>query len=179
MPAPKSVETALSLINNKSSILDLTVGPHKKITPGQEIPKADAQAAPELAYSSTASADSYIVICLDVDAPFPSFSVLSPILHWIQPGLKPGPTADGGAALTASDTPFVANYIGPAPPPISSSHRYIFLLYEQPADFDVKKHAPAGGAKLANMPRMRYDLGAFEKEAKLGPVIAANYFRTK
>ena len=53
------------------------------------------------------------------------------------------------------------------------------MLYEQPADFDVKKHAPAGGAKLANMPRMRYDLGAFEKEAKLGPVIAANYFRTK
>ena len=40
MPVPKSVETALSLINNKTNILDLTVGPHKIVTPGQEIPKA-------------------------------------------------------------------------------------------------------------------------------------------
>jgi phosphatidylethanolamine-binding protein len=29
---------------------------------------------------------------------------------------------------------------------------------------------------MGNFARMRYDLGAFEKTAKLGPVIAANYF---
>lgn len=120
---------------------------------------------------------SYIVICLDVDAPFQSFPVLSPILHWIQPGLKSERTADGTTTLlAASGTPFIANYIGPSPPPGSAPHRYIFLLYEQPADFDGKKHAPAGGAPMGNWPRMRYNLEAFEKEAELGPVVAANYF---
>ena len=119
-----------------------------------------------------------MVVALDVDAPFPSFGVLGPILHWIQPGLKLQSTEDGGGQLTASGTPFVCNYIGPAPPPISSSHRYIFMLYQQPADFDAQKYSPANGANLGNLQRMRYDLGAFEKEVKLGQVLAANYFRS-
>jgi phosphatidylethanolamine-binding protein (PEBP) family uncharacterized protein len=76
----------------------------------------------------------------------------------------------------SSTAPFVANYAGPGPPPGSGPHRYIFLLYEQPEGFDVSKYAPAGGKPLGVMGRMRYDLTKFEKEAKLGPVIAANYF---
>lgn len=127
--------------------------------------------------SVDSTAGTYIVIGLDIDAPFPSFGVLGPILHWIQAGLKPNPTEDG--RLTSSGTPFVANYIGPAPPPGSSVHRYLFLLYEQPVGFDGKKYAPAGGKDLSNWHRMRYDLGSFEKEAKLGPVLAANFFCSK
>ena len=134
----------------------------------------DAQKAPELAVNDATG--TYIVISLDIDAPFPSLTVLGPILHWIQPGLKPEPAVDGVSRLSTFDTPFVANYIGPAPPPGSSPHRYVFLLYEQPAGFDGKKYAPPGGKNLSNWNRMRYNLGAFEKEAKLGPVLAANYF---
>ncbi|KAK9352955.1 phosphatidylethanolamine-binding protein [Lipomyces doorenjongii] len=175
MPANKSVGTALSLIEQDASkILTITVGKHN-IVPGHEIPKADAQSPPELAFN--VSSGTYMVIGLDIDAPFPSFGVLGPILHWIQPGLKPEPTANGLSILKAA-TPFVANYIGPAPPPGSAPHRYIFLLYEQPEGFDAKKYAPPGGKKLSNWHRMRYDLGAFEKEIRLGPVLAANYFRS-
>ena len=92
----------------------------------------------------------------------------------MQPGLKPEKSVDGSTSkLSAS---FVSDYVGPAPPPTSSPHRYVFLLYEQPEDFDATKHAPTDGTKMARSARMRYDLGAFEKTAKLGPVIAANYF---
>jgi phosphatidylethanolamine-binding protein len=42
------------------------------------------------------------------------------------------------------------------------------LLYEQPEGFD--------GKPVAVMKRLRYNLGAFEKEAKLGAVIAFNYY---
>ena len=98
--------------------------------------------------------------------------MLGPALHWIQPGFKP----EAGTTKLSSTTPFVANYAGPGPPPGSGPHRYIFLLYEQPEGFDVSKYAPAGGKPLGLMGRMRYDLTKFEKEAKLGPVIAANYF---
>lgn len=112
-----------------------------------------------------------MVVALDLDAPFPSFDLLGPILHWIQPGFKAGPNN----VLTSSE-PFVANYIAPAPPPGSSPHRYTFFLFEQPEDFDGKKYAPAGGKPLGNLHRMRYDLDVWQKTAKLGEPLAVNYF---
>lgn len=112
-----------------------------------------------------------MVVALDIDAPFPSFDVLGPILHWIQPGLKAGPNN----ALTASE-PFVANWIGPAPPPGSAPHRYTFFLFEQPKNFSGKTYAPADGKDLSNWHRMRYNLDVWQRTAKLGEPIAANYF---
>ena len=50
------------------------------------------------------------------------------------------------------------------------------MLYEQPEEFDLAKFAPPGGKKVGIRPRIRYDVKAFEKEAKLGPVVASNYF---
>lgn len=182
MAADQIFKTVQSLIGSESSTLDLTIGQHGTIAPGQEIPKSDAQTAPTLSLNSPTPAESYIIIALDIDAPFPSFGALGPILHWIQPGLKLEPlsSSDQKTTLKASaTTPFIANYIGPAPPPFSAAHRYIFLLYEQPAGFDGGKYAPAGGAELGNWQRMRYDLTAFEKEANLGPVVAGNYFRSR
>lgn len=114
----------------------------------------------------------YLVVALDLDAPFPSFDVLGPILHWIQPGLK---VKDNELEATE---PFVANYIGPAPPPGSSPHRYSFYLYKQPEGFDGKAHAPADGAKLGNLSRMRYSLDEWEKRVNLGEILAANYFNS-
>jgi hypothetical protein len=50
------------------------------------------------------------------------------------------------------------------------------MLYEQPEGFDLAKFASAGGKKVGIRPRIRFDVRAFEKEAKLGPVVACNYF---
>lgn len=110
---------------------------------------------------------------LDIDAPFPSFGALGPILHWIQPGVK----VSEASSLDTSH-PFVANYIGPAPPPGSSPHRYIFFLYEEPEGFDYKQHAPPNGKSLGNWHRMRYDLDAWADKVGLGPVVAFNYFKS-
>ena len=108
---------------------------------------------------------------------------MSPTLHWLQPGLTPSPSTGDSittGALTYTD-PFVVDYAGPGPPPGSSPHRYLFLLYEQPAEFDAKKFAPGGkpGKKVGIPGRPRWSLEGFEREAKLGPVVAANYFCSK
>ena len=115
-------------------------------------------------------------MCLDPDAPHPSFSFLGPVLHWIQPGLQIS-NQDGQTILKASE-PFVANYGAPHPPPGSPPHRYCFYLYEQPASFDGKTYAPANGAEMGVWGRMRYSLDVWEKEAGLGPIIATNYFNS-
>ncbi|KAJ5619064.1 protease inhibitor (Tfs1) [Penicillium lagena] len=171
MPSEKSVKAALALIeNDKSKLLGLKVGQHASVEPGQYIPRADAQSPPALSFPSASPTKTYLAISLDIDAPFPSFDVLGPILHWIQPNVKVS-----GESLS-TDAPFVANYIGPAPPPGSSPHRYTFFLYEQPEGFDYKKYAPADGKTLGNWSRMRYDLDAWAKEIGLGDVLAFNYF---
>jgi hypothetical protein len=68
----------------------------------------DAQSAPEISFAVPNPAATYIVVALDLDAPFPSFGALGPIEHWVQPGFK----ADENNVLTTNE-PFVANYIPP------------------------------------------------------------------
>lgn len=102
--------------------------------------------------------------------------MLGPILHWIQPGLSSQQQQQ--LAPVPSDTPFIANYIGPAPPPGSAPHRYAFFLYEQPAEFNAAQFAPAGGKPLGNLGRMWASLDDWVTKLGLGEVVAVNYFKS-
>jgi phosphatidylethanolamine-binding protein len=134
----------------------------------------EAQVLPQLSLSS--GLGTYIVVGLDIDAPFPSFTALSPLLHWLQPGLKAESPINNKCQLESSGTIPIVNYLGPFPPPGSGPHRYLFLLYEQPVTFDTKTFLPANEGNSSVWQRARYSLEAFEKEAKLGSIVAANYF---
>ncbi|KAM0147350.1 hypothetical protein ACHAQE_004925 [Botrytis cinerea] len=171
MPNNACVKRALSTIEKDSSKVLGVIYNTAAITPKQYLPRSEAQTAPKLSFAVPNPSSTYLIVMLDLDAPFPSLQLLGPILHWIQPGYK----ADANGVLTTDD-PFVANYIGPAPPPGSSPHRYSFYLFEQPEDFDGRKYAPAGGKPLSNWYRMRYDLDSWQKTARLGEPVAANYF---
>ncbi|KAI9714785.1 MAG: hypothetical protein M1820_000074 [Bogoriella megaspora] len=174
MPANASVKSALkSLEDDSSKVLGLNIG-EELIKTGQFVPKAEVKSPPELSFAVPSKSATYIAIGIDLDAPTPSINFLAPILHWIQPGFKAAQDSD---ALTSSDA-FVANYIAPSPPPISSSHRYLFILYEQPEGFNGKDFAPPDGKPLGNTSRMRFDLDAWIKKAGLGQPIAANYFKS-
>jgi phosphatidylethanolamine-binding protein len=70
----------------------------------------------------------------------------------------------------------VAEYVGAGPPPGAAPHRYVFLLYEQPEDFDVKKLGQV--AESGTFPirkRARYDFEGLVRDAKLGTPVAANW----
>lgn len=122
----------------------------------------------------------YLVVQIDLDGPFPSFPFLSPILHWIQPGLKPASDAARGGEeveLTAPDVPYVADYHGAGPPPGSGPHRYVTLLFEQPEGFDGKKHGqPASGGKVGISGRVGWGFDRFLEEAGVGRPVAGNWF---
>lgn len=129
----------------------------------------EAQGTPTLGWNAP-SGQKLIVVSLDMDAPFPSFAPMSPILHWLQAGFAVEPSSGD---LTSSD-PAIAFWAGPGPPPLSGPHRYVFLLYDQPADFDATLFTKASGYGIKD--RIRWDLSKFEKQAKLGPAVAATYF---
>ena len=131
---------------------------------------------PEFGFDVTSG--TYLVVCLDPDAPYPSFPIMAPIMHMMLPGLKPEQVAGGTNKMLPSGNAHGLNFVRPRPAPGSSAHRYIFLLYEQPSTFDDKRFTfiEEQISVMSIWNRVRFDLASFEKEAELGPVIAANYF---
>ncbi|KAK1836350.1 phosphatidylethanolamine-binding protein [Podospora conica] len=132
----------------------------------------------------------YLVAGLDLDPPFPSFPVMGPILHSMQADLtlaadeldpesdefiplQPAPEDGAGASRP------VAAYMGPAPPGLSSPHRYMFMMWEQPAGVTgerIREELGFGEDGAGLMTRMRWDQEAFERKLGLGRVVAGNYF---
>ncbi|KAK5164248.1 uncharacterized protein LTR77_009942 [Saxophila tyrrhenica] len=173
-----TVEAALAFVQT-SSTPKLTVSFDGKVVGnGEHIPKAETHVAPTVSLTSPGS-DTYLALCVDLDAPFISFPFLSPILHWLQPGLRAGATSSsesGATELTASDTPYVFDYRGAGPPPGAAPHRYVFLLYRQPEGFEGKVFGqPDEGQKVGLMKRVRYDFGGLVARAGLGEPVAGSW----
>jgi phosphatidylethanolamine-binding protein (PEBP) family uncharacterized protein len=70
----------------------------------------------------------------DPDAPSREDPKWSEFCHWIITGLKPAAssTADPAAPrpVAISKGREIVEYMGPAPPPKTGKHRYVFLLYK-------------------------------------------------
>ncbi|KAF2964932.1 hypothetical protein GQX73_g8651 [Xylaria multiplex] len=122
----------------------------------------------------------YIAVSIDLDAPFPSWSFLGPILHGIHIDLVPGAAdADGFHPLEGASE-WLVPYLPPGPPKPSAAHRYVFLVFEQPQDLDaaklksVLKLAPE--VKLTG--RLWWNQESAEKKLGLGEVLAGNHFLT-
>lgn len=114
------------------------------------------------------------MVSLDNDAPFASFNILSPILHWIQADLKVSPVTN----ILTSEEAAVVNWIGPDPPPGSGPHRYVFLLYQQPSSFNSSDHAAPGGQTVGLWPRIRWNIAEWEEKTKVGQPVAVGYFKS-
>ncbi|KAF4979170.1 hypothetical protein FZEAL_4543 [Fusarium zealandicum] len=144
----------------------------KKLTRGDNVPKDDAASPPQLNISSVGKGP-YMAICVDLDAPYVTFPLLSPIVHWIQPGMQPNE-----AGILEYPGSCVVDWLQPTPPPLSGPHRYVFILFEQPSTCDTSKleqtfDKPVGVAK-----RVRWDMDQWVKEAGLGGMVAATWFNS-
>ncbi len=151
--------------------------------PGASVTKATSAQQPTLSISSTMvkldRAKKYIAIMLDPDAPFPSMPLMGPIAHGIQADLQLSSKEQtvGWLKLEATQKP-VLPYLAPGPPPISTPHRYLFMLWEQPEgmtskDITSQLTLPAEPGMMA---RVRWDEEGFEKKLGLGTVLAGMYF---
>ncbi|KAJ3497359.1 hypothetical protein NLG97_g1966 [Lecanicillium saksenae] len=150
---------------------------------GTKVARLAAKETPALSISSSLvqprDGDKYLVICLDLDAPFPSFSFLGPIVHWIQTDLIAAANgSEDGFTKLESDARCIMPYIGPGPPPPSAPHRYVFMLWEQPpvvsADSVCKTLSFPSEPGLTA--RIRWDQSSVEKKLGLGQPLAVNYF---
>ncbi|GKZ25498.1 hypothetical protein AbraIFM66951_001037 [Aspergillus brasiliensis] len=178
MPTSFNVDRALTIIRNEyRKVLGLTFSNHY-IYPGQFVDKRDAAHPPRMSFPRLKANGTYLVVCLDLDAPYPSCNVLGPMCHWIQSGLEPI-MSDNGHFFLRVGAPYIANYVGPNPLFGSGPHRFLFILYEQPAGFSMTRSAPCGGKKMGLLARTRFDLDSWARSIGLGPVVGANYFLSK
>jgi len=186
MKQPLSVERTIS--DSKTAItLRIHFPETLVLEPASNVAATAAAPPPTLSLSAyaieksaTKSGAKYLVISLDLDAPFPSFPILSPILHGIQADLVAGTVDENGfAPLEGPPNWQVMPYIGPGPPKLSAPHHYVFMVFEQPEGTDAAKIRSALGLEgrgTGLMPRMRWDQEAFERKLGLGDVVAGNFF---
>jgi hypothetical protein len=139
---------------------------------------------PEIGTHGLCCQNHYIMLSLDTDVIMPNTGTQTIVLHWYQPHLTFNCTDGNHHEQTSSrlipdnnlnhTTDYPAPYIGPRPPP-NTHHRYVFLLFAQPPNYEFPKcfsHIPPKTPEA----RTGFDLRQFMHAAALDPPVAINYF---
>ncbi|KAI0635465.1 PEBP-like protein [Trametes polyzona] len=154
---------------------------------GNELTVGETQDEPEIRLAALngpwddtapASETSYTLAMLDPDAPSRAEPIYRTFRHWVITGLKaPAVTSNAADALNALKSHSATTpYRPPGPRPNSGLHRYIFLLFQEPASaepFAVPQGAPEYGSVLEQ--RRSWNPIAFAEKYGL-KLVGANYF---
>ncbi|KAJ3018327.1 hypothetical protein HKX48_002966 [Thoreauomyces humboldtii] len=132
---------------------------------GNIISGFDSKEEPELSFPAE-SGQLYTLLCVDPDAPSREAPEYGNLNHWLVTGLRKGPD---GSQIVKGDA--YVTYAGPSQK--KSGHRYIFLLYKNPAGKPLKPVADQKTIKGSElMDRVHWDFPAFVEENGLELVAA-------
>ncbi|RYN24706.1 hypothetical protein AA0119_g4495 [Alternaria tenuissima] len=162
--------TPLGFTPATNKTLDVYYGT-QYISPGIIVRKSITQRAPVIGLSNTTLSGKYLLAMIDGSQNGRTTTVLHALL---QDYTASGNKQNGTSVLTTTATT-PSSYFGPAPPAgAPPTHRYVFLLHEQPANFAV----PAAH-KQAVSSRFGIDWPKFIADAGLKAPIAGNYLQVK
>lgn len=119
----------------------------------------------------------YTVVMFDPDAPSKADPKFKCFRHWVITGLKAPPqtSLQSDNLLATKTKPATTPYRPPGPPPGTGVHRYIFLLFQEPASvpIEIPQGEPEYGATLEE----RRSWNAIDFAQKYGLVlVGANFF---
>ncbi|KAG1047277.1 hypothetical protein G6F43_010265 [Rhizopus delemar] len=141
------------------TLLDIKYSSGEDVALGNFIKPSDSAEAPKVNFIAPDKDSQYTLLMVDPDAPSKENPKLSPYRHWVVVNI---PSSTDFAAASQ-----MASYIGPAPPPNTRDHRYIFLLYKQPAKY-------SNFQALSEEPS-KFDYKAFVQNNKL-ELVSVNFF---
>ncbi|KAI0077541.1 PEBP-like protein [Panus rudis PR-1116 ss-1] len=158
----------------------------KEVILGNEFNVDETQDEPEINFTplnmpvEQADSDdeiSYTLAMVDPDAPTRAEPIYRSFRHWLITGLKfPRDTASTTSDLTALKTrAAITPYRPPGPRPASGTHRYTFLLFQEPSGstpFTIPEGSPEYGAALEE--RRSWDAVKFGEKYGL-KLVGANY----
>jgi hypothetical protein len=121
------------------------------------------------------SSETFIFMMLDLDVPPANGSTTRRVLlHAMNTGFKPTQQRISGAmTLLASSEKGPAPYLAPGPPATDTvAHRYVQLLFQQPAKLKVQ------ASDFANtQARIGFDVEKFMSQNGVKAPVAANFFK--
>lgn len=138
-----------------------------KVLLGNELTPTQTQNQPHLVSWPAEKGALYTVTMVDPDALSRQNPVLAQYTHLLV-GNVPGNEIGKGTALF--------EYMGPAPPQDTGLHRYVWLVYKQPAHIDFKQ---ATVPKGLSENRPHFSVKKFAAKWNLGSPIAGNFFQAK
>lgn len=102
----------------------------------------------------------YTLVMVDPDAPSPAQPTAREWLHWLLVDIPEGMDASKGRELVP--------YMGPSPP--IGKHRYVFVVFKQPAALEKPKGVPPPTARAG------FNTRCFAEQNNLGLPVAAVFF---
>ncbi|KAI9056532.1 PEBP-like protein [Trametes sanguinea] len=156
--------------------LDNTTGTSVNVTPGANLTREQNALRPQvfLTTNDTSLAQqTFVLAMVDPDAPTPQNPTAAQIRHLLAPGIQANGSVTSGAALV-NNTPAISDFLRPTPPAGSDPHRYILLLFVQPANFTTVAPQFVNSSTPVN----NFNISLFAQEVGLGSPIAGNFFLT-
>ncbi|CAG8632511.1 929_t:CDS:2 [Cetraspora pellucida] len=151
------------------ALLDIKYG-EKKVEFGNELSIEETQKAPDVSFVFGESDPNslYTLILTDPDAPSRKEPTKGEWRHWIV-----GNIPSNGKL---SEATHLDNYQGPAPPPNTDYHRYVFLLYRQPLNHQQTSHIDYPDLNKVDRPNFKARKFAEQYGLKL---ISSCYYQSK
>lgn len=118
-------------------LITVTYGTDTQVALGNVLKPAETQERPKVALAFADEAPdadaTYTLVMTDPDAPTRGDKKWSEYCHYVVTGIKPNVNgADAsqvGILVDFSKAQTLQEYMGPAPPPSTGKHRYVFILY--------------------------------------------------
>ncbi|XP_039955596.1 protein D2-like [Bactrocera tryoni] len=133
---------------------------------GKELTPTQVATQPSIEWNAENDAF-YTIIMTDPDAPSRSNPKFREFNHWLVTNIH-GTDISSGDVLTA--------YVGSGPPQGTGLHRYVFLVYKQPAEIRFQETRVP---KNSSQNRPNFSATKFAKKYKLGEPIAGNFFQAQ
>ncbi|KAF1997052.1 PEBP-like protein [Amniculicola lignicola CBS 123094] len=131
--------------------IDLSVEyPDKPITHGNLMRVSDVKETPKISFTG-APDQSYTFMLIDPDAPTPDDPKFAYWRHWVVTNIKGEGNADVAQAGTT-----LTQYLAPGVKDESRPHRYMFLLFQEPADLKLSKE-DVGGEEFVDRRSFKVD----------------------
>ncbi|KAF9533341.1 phosphatidylethanolamine-binding protein [Crepidotus variabilis] len=152
-----------------SSLLTVNFAGVGELQPGQALVKEQSAPYPTVKVtpgnSSVTLNGTYTLAMVDAEAPGSKLPE-GQTRHWLVNGVK-----ISGNDISNSSAVAVTDYAGPGPAAGSGVHRYVVVLYEQPANF-----SPPEALSKPGVPVQPFVFSDYVKNSNLGPLVAATYF---
>lgn len=101
------------------------------------------------------------------------------LLHYLQPNLFGSEILFYDESAPNATTATGAPYIAPNPPAGDIAHKYTFLMYRQPAGFEIPSEFASINPPATVNDRIGFDVDAFVRAAGLVDIIGATWFQVQ